>query len=48
MPFLGKSPDHPERAAYLTYRTALRNWPAQDEDGDYVNDFPDTKPTLGG
>ena len=31
--------DHPERAAYLTYRTALRDWPS-------TGDFPDTKPTL--
>lgn len=31
--------DHPERAAYITYRTNLRNWPA-------TEDFPDTKPTL--
>ena len=32
--------DHPQRAAYLTYRTALRDWPS-------TADFPDTKPTLG-
>lgn len=31
--------DHPERASYLTYREALRNWPSTD-------DFPDTKPIL--
>jgi hypothetical protein len=31
--------DHPQRAAYLTYRTALRDWPS-------TADFPDTKPTL--
>ena len=31
--------DHPQRAAYLTYRTALRDWPS-------TSDFPDTKPTL--
>lgn len=31
--------DHPERASYLTYRTALRNWPSTD-------DFPGTRPTL--
>lgn len=31
--------DHPERDAYMTYRTNLRNWPA-------TSDFPDTKPTL--
>jgi len=31
--------DHPQRAAYLTYRTALRDWPS-------TADFPATKPTL--
>tara|TARA_R110000851_G_scaffold32994_1_gene88085 strand:- start:43 stop:321 length:279 start_codon:yes stop_codon:yes gene_type:complete len=31
--------DHPERSAYLTYRTALRDWPSTAE-------FPATKPTL--
>ncbi len=32
--------DHPQRAAYMTYRTALRDWPS-------TEDFPDTKPILG-
>ena len=32
--------DHPERSAYLTYRTALRDWPS-------TADFPATKPVLG-
>ena len=32
--------DHPQRAAYMTYRTALRNWPS-------TEDFPETRPTLG-
>ena len=32
--------DHPQRAAYMTYRENLRAWPATD-------DFPDTRPTLG-
>ena len=31
--------DHPQRAAYMTYRTALRDWPS-------TEDFPDTRPTL--
>lgn len=31
--------DHPQRSAYMTYRTNLRNWPSTDN-------FPDTKPTL--
>ena len=33
--------DHPQRSAYMTYRTALRDWPSKSY-------FPDTKPTLGG
>jgi hypothetical protein len=33
--------DHPQRNAYMSYRTALRDWPSTD-------DFPDTKPTLNG
>jgi len=31
--------DHPNAAAYTTYRSALRNWPAS-------ADFPDTPPVL--
>ena len=31
--------DHPQHAAYITYRAALRDWPS-------TADFPDTKPTL--
>ena len=31
--------DHPQHAAYLTYRQALRDWPS-------TEDFPDVKPTL--
>lgn len=31
--------DHPQLAAYKTYRTKLRDWPS-------TSDFPDTKPTL--
>ena len=38
--------DHPQHAAYITYRAALRNWPSVDSEGEYINDFPDTKPTL--
>ena len=38
--------DHPQKAAYTTYRAALRNWPSVDSEGEYINDFPDTKPTL--
>ena len=33
--------DHPQRSAYMTYRTALRDWPS-------TSNFPNTKPTLGG
>ena len=32
--------DHPQHAAYLTYRQALRDWPSTDA-------FPDTRPELG-
>tara|TARA_R110002012_G_scaffold5775_3_gene26793 strand:- start:499 stop:804 length:306 start_codon:yes stop_codon:yes gene_type:complete len=32
--------DHPQRSAYMTYRTQLRDWPS-------TSDFPDTRPTLG-
>ena len=35
-----QTPDWPNRDNILTYRTALRNWPASD-------DFPATRPTLG-
>lgn len=31
--------DHPQRAAYMTYRTALRDWPSTDA-------FPDTRPEI--
>ena len=33
-------PDHPQRAAYITYRAALRDWPS-------TSDFPETRPELG-
>jgi len=36
-----QTPDWPNRDNILTYRTALRDWPATD-------DFPDTKPNIGG
>ena len=32
--------DHPQRAAYISYRESLRAWPS-------TSDFPDTRPTLG-
>ena len=31
--------DHPQHAAYMTYRQALRDWPG-------AADFPDTRPEL--
>ena len=31
--------DHPDHAATLAYRVAIRDWPT-------TSDFPDTKPTL--
>lgn len=33
--------DHPQHAAYKTYRQKLRDWPADSDN------FPGTKPTLG-
>ena len=33
--------DHPQRDAYMSYRTALRDWPSTD-------DFHNTKRTLNG
>ena len=38
--WIAQTPDHPQRDAYLTYRTKLRDWPS-------TGDFPDTRPTLG-
>jgi hypothetical protein len=38
--FMVPTTDHPEHAAYITYRAALRDWPS-------TSDFPDTKPVLG-
>jgi len=35
-----QTPDWPNRDSILTYRAALRDWPATD-------DFPDTKPEVG-
>ena len=37
--FISTITDHPQHAAYKTYRTKLRDWPS-------TSDFPDTKPTL--
>jgi hypothetical protein len=39
--WISQTPDHPQRAAYLTFRTALRDWPAD------ADNFPGTKPELG-
>ena len=33
--------DHPQRSTYITYRAALRDWPADSDN------FPGTKPELG-
>ena len=32
--------DHPQHAAYITYRKALRDWPS-------TADFPNKRPVLG-
>ena len=39
--------DYPNAEAIITYRSELRNWPAQNDDGEYINGFPDTRPSLG-
>lgn len=41
------TPDHPQREELLTYRTALRDWPAKNDAGEYANGFPDTRPEVG-
>ena len=38
--------DYPNAAAILAYREALRDWPDQNDDGEYINGFPDTRPEL--
>ena len=38
--------DYPNAEAILVYRQALRDWPAKNDDGEYINGFPDTRPTL--
>jgi len=38
--FIVPTTDHPQHAAYMAYRVALRAWPT-------TSDFPDTKPTVG-
>ena len=39
--------DYPNAEAIITYRSELRNWPAQNDDGEYINGFPDTRPVIG-
>ena len=39
--------DYPNAAAIITYRAALRDWPAKNDDGEYTNGFPDTRPAIG-
>ena len=39
--------DYPNAAAIITYRAALRDWPNQNEAGEYINGFPDTRPAIG-
>jgi len=38
--------DYPNAAAILVYREALRQWPATNEAGEYINGFPDTRPEV--
>jgi hypothetical protein len=42
-----QTPDHPQRDNYLTYRQKLRDWPATNDDDEYINDFPATRPEIG-
>mgnify|MGYP003631395221 FL=1 len=39
--------DYPNAEAIITYRSELRNWPAQNDDGEYINGFPATRPVIG-
>lgn len=39
--------DYPKHDDYIIYREALRQWPTLNEKGEYINDFPDTRPELG-
>jgi len=39
--------DYPNAAAILVYREALRQWPARNEAGEYINGFPNTRPEVG-
>jgi hypothetical protein len=39
--------DYPNAEAILVYREALRQWPATNEAGEYINGFPDTRPEVG-
>lgn len=39
--------DYPNAEAILVYRQALRDWPAKNDDGEYINGFPDTRPEVG-
>ena len=39
--------DYPNAAAIISYRAALRDWPNQNEAGEYINGFPDTRPAIG-
>ena len=41
------TPDHPERENLLAYRTLLRDWPKQNDYGEYINGFPTTRPVIG-
>ena len=38
--------DYPNAAAILVYREALRQWPARNEAGEYINGFPNTRPEV--
>jgi hypothetical protein len=38
--------DHPQLDDFITYREALRQWPTLNEEGEYINGFPNTRPVF--
>ena len=44
--WIAQTPDHPKRDDYIAYRTKLRDWPATNDDDEYINNFPSTRPEL--
>lgn len=38
--------DYPNAEAILVYRQKLRDWPAKNDAGEYINGFPETRPEV--